>query len=272
VPGATYTTQEGFHAHTLTVSVEFFVRTAAWRNGRFHPVIAAPVTMVYFNDVTEARELRKQVIGDETRDNMRTAITDLLTSSFKDIASGKTIDDTPWPVKSWSDKEKTSVNIAFGKAVSVSSTPQKRPTEGLDSTPKLELKPELDEECGKADPSWSDFWNAEFIRQGWVKPEQGVTLYHYVNCQYVQYLGMSGYYHLVDLIILSEPNVVFELNGKFFRKRSELFSTHRMITTMGDRLAEAQQGFIPRSIMQFSTDLTLGKRAVPVVNPASSPH
>ena len=83
---------------------------------------------------------------------------------------------------------------------------------------------------------------------------------------------MSGYYHLVDLIILSEPNVVFELNGKFFRKRSELFSTHRMITTMGDRLAEAQQGFIPRSIMQFSTDLTLGKRTVPVVSPVSNPH
>jgi len=65
------------------------------------------------------------------------------------------------------------------------------------------------------------------------------------------------------LVILSEPNVVFELNGKFFRKRSELFKTHRMITTMGDRLAEAQQGFIPRSIMQFSTDLTLGKRRLP---------
>jgi len=61
------------------------------------------------------------------------------------------------------------------------------------------------------------------------------------------------------------------LNGKFFRKQSELFSTHRMITTMGDRLAEAQQGFIPRSIMQFSTDLTLGKRTVPVVSPVSNP-
>jgi hypothetical protein len=107
------------------------------------------------------------------------------------------------------------------------------------------------------------------VRQGWVKPEQGMTLYHYMNCQYVQYLGMDGYYHLVDTITLSEPNVVFQLNGKFFRKRSALFSTHRMITTMGDRLAEAQQGFIPRSIMQFSTNMTLGKRSVPSVGSAS---
>jgi len=43
-----------------------------------------------------------------------------------------------------------------------------------------------------------------------------------------------------------------------------------MITTMGDRLAEAQQGFIPRSIMQFSTDLTLGKRTVPPLSMPSA--
>jgi len=263
VPGGTYNTQEGFHAHTLTVSLEFFVRAAAWRNGKLHPLIVAPASSVYFNDVNEDRALRKQVMGDETRADLQTAITDLLTSSFKDIATGKTIDETPWPVSKWPEKDKAVVNAAFAKEMNVSSPPEKRPTEGLDSTPKIELNPQLDEECGKADPSWRDFWSAELVRQGWVKPEQGVTLYHYVNCQYVQYLGMDGYYHLVDLVILSEPNVVFELNGKFFRKRSELFKTHRMITTMGDRLAEAQQGFIPRSIMQFSTDLTLGKRRLP---------
>jgi len=264
-------THEGFHAHTFFVSLEFFVRTAVWRNGVFHPLIVAPVSTMYFNDLNEDRELRKQVMGDETRADMRTLITDLLTSMFKDVAAGKTIDETPWPVKSWSDKEKASTNAAFAKAVSTSSAVEKRPTEGLDSTPKLELKPELDEQC-KADPSWSDFWNAEFVRQGWVKPEQGVTLYHFMDCRWVQYLGMTGYYHLVDTITLSEPNVVFELNGKFFRMRAELFSRHRMVTTMGDRLAEAQQGFIPRSVMQFTTDLTLGKRSVPVVTPASNSH
>lgn len=270
VPGGTYDTREGFHAHTLTVSLEFFVRTAVWRNGAFHPVIVAPVSMIYFNDVTEGRELRKQVIGDETRADMQTAITDLLTSSLKELATGTTIDKTPWPVNTWSEKEKAVVNAAFAKAMSVSATPEKRPTEGLDSTPTLDLKPEMDEECGKPDPSWSDFWNAEFVRQGWVKPAQGVTLYHYVNCRWVQYLGMGAFYHLVDTIVLYEPNIVFQLNGKFFRKRSEIFSTHRMVTTMGDRLPELQQGFIPRSIMEFFMNMTLGKRTVPVVNPAAA--
>jgi len=271
VPGGTYQTNEGFHAHTLTLSVEFFVRGAAWRNGVLHPVIAAPVSTVYFNDVTEGRELRKQIIGDETRADLQTAITDLLTGMFKDIATSKTIDETPWPVSHWSEKDKAAANAAFVKAMNVSSPSEKRTTEGLDSIPKIELKPELDEECGKADPSWKDFWSAEFVRQGWVKPEQGITLYHYLNCQWMQYLGLGGYYHVVDLIILSEPNVVFELNGKVFRKRSALFSTHRMITTMGDRLAEAQQGFLPRSIMQFSTDLTLGKPKMPSVGPSALP-
>ncbi|HKN88052.1 MAG TPA: hypothetical protein VJV04_14415 [Nitrospiraceae bacterium] len=102
------------------------------------------------------------------------------------------------------------------------------------------------------------------------KPEQGVSLYHYMNCQWVQYLGIGGYYHLVDIIGLYEPNVVFELNGKFFRKQSELFATHHMAATMGERLRELQQAFIPRSIMEFFMNLTLGKPTVPVVNPAAA--
>jgi hypothetical protein len=47
-------------------------------------------------------------------------------------------------------------------------------------------------------------------------------------------------YIIWSIYLFYEPNVVFELHGKFFRKRSALFSTHRMITTIGDRLAEAQ--------------------------------
>lgn len=270
VPGATYDTNEGFHAHTLTVALQFFVRGAAWRNGALHLVIVAPVSTVYFNDVTEARELRKQLIGDETREIMQTAITGLLTSAFKDVSTGKTMDETPWPVTNWSEKDKAAANAAFVKAMSGAVSPEKRPTEGLDSTPKLELKPALDDECGKVDPSWSDFWTAEFVRQGWVKPEQGVTLYHYMNCQWVHYLGIGGYYHLVDMIGLYEPNVVFQLNGKFFRKQSELFAAHHTAATIGDRLRELQQSFIPRSILQFFTDLTLGKRITPPLSATSA--
>ncbi|HKN88053.1 MAG TPA: hypothetical protein VJV04_14420 [Nitrospiraceae bacterium] len=166
VPGGTYNTNEGFHAHILTVALEFFVRGAAWRNGALHPVVVSPVSTVYFNDVTEARELRKQLIGDETREIMQKAITGLLTDSFKDVATGKTMDQTPWPVTSLSDKDKAAANAAFAKVMSASSSPDKGPTDGLDSMPKLELKPALDDECGKADPSWSDFWTAEFVRQG----------------------------------------------------------------------------------------------------------
>ncbi len=135
------TSKEDFHAHTLAVSLELSVRGAAWRNGTVHPVIVAPVSTIYFNDVTEDRELRKQLMGDETRADMQTAITELLTSSFKDVATGKTIDQTPWPVSSWPEKEKTSANAAFVKAMNGSSL-EKRSTEGLDSMPKLELDPE----------------------------------------------------------------------------------------------------------------------------------
>jgi hypothetical protein len=262
-------TQEDSHAHTFAVSLQFFVRTAVWRNGTFHPVIVAPASSFYFNDFAEAGEVRKQLIGDETPGAMRANINKLLTESFKGIATGKTIDETPWPVKSWSDKEKASANAAFAKAVSTPSAVEKRPTEGLDSAPKLDLTPQISDNC-KNDPSWHDFWSAEFQRMGWVKPQEGLSLSHYYTCEFVYIVG--GYYHLVDTIGLYESNVVFELNGKFFRKKAELFSTHRMMTAFGDQLPAIQQGFLPRSIMEFSTNLTLGKRSAPVVTPASNSH
>jgi hypothetical protein len=268
--GALPDTHEDFHAHSVAVSLEFFIRTAIWRNGAFHQLVVAPVSSIYFNNISETRELRKQIVGDDTPGDMRTAITEMLTSAFKDIATGKTIDETPWLVSAWSDKEKGAANAAFTKALSASSV-EKRPTEGLDSLPKLELNPQLQDAC-KGDPSWADFWNAEFQRQGWVKPQEGVTLYHFVLCGWNQLLGFPGYYSLQDTVRLYESNIVFDLHGKFFRKRAELFGTHRMMTTMGDQLAAAQQGFLPRSIMEFSTKLTLGKRTVPVVSPASNTH
>jgi len=97
-------------------------------------------------------------------------------------------------------------------------------------------------------------------------------LFHFLNCAWNPLLGFPGYYSPQDSVQLYESNVVFELNGTFFRKRAELFSTHRMMTSMGDQLTAAQQGFIPRSIMECSTKLTLGQRTVPLVNPAPNLH
>jgi hypothetical protein len=55
--------------------------------------------------------------------------------------------------------------------------------------------------------------------------------------EWVAVMGFGpGYHRLVDTINLYESNVVFELNGKFFRKRAELFSTHRTLSSMGDQL------------------------------------
>jgi hypothetical protein len=117
----------------------------------------------------------------------------------------------------------------------------------------LESDPQVNDNC-KANPSWRDFWDAEFVRLGWVKPQgqPGETLNHYYDCGWQRVLGFGpGYYRLLDTINLSESNVVFELNGKFFRKRAELFSTHRTLSSMADQLEIALQGFFPCRIMQF---------------------
>jgi hypothetical protein len=52
----------------------------------------------------------------------------------------------------WSDKEKAAANAAFAKILSTQAPVEKRPIEGLDSTPKLDLNPQLQDECA-ADPS-----------------------------------------------------------------------------------------------------------------------
>lgn len=195
-------------------------------------MVVAPVSSIYFNNINEQREMRKLFVRDETPGEIRTALTEMLTSAFKDIATGKTIYEAPWLVSGWSDKEKAAANEAFARAMSASSAVEKRPTEGLDSASKLELNPQISDDC-KNDPSWQDFWSAEFQRMGWVKSREGLTLYHYFNCGWNPLLGFPGYYSLQDTIRLYESNVVFELNGKFFRKTAELFSTHRMMTKWG---------------------------------------
>jgi hypothetical protein len=256
-------THEDTHIHTFEVTVEFFVRTAVWRNGTFHPMVVSPVSTFYYNYTNDANDIRKLFVGDEMPGLIRKLITEMLTLSFKDIAAGKTVDDIPWPVSRWSEKEKAAANAAFAK-VMASSEIEKRPTEGLDSVPALELSPQIKDDC-KRDPTWQDFWSAEFQRMGWSKSRPGLILYHFYVCEWAPITGFGDLYHLLDTIRLYESNVVFELNGKYFRTTAILFSKHRMMTTMSDQLAGAEQGFIPRSIMEFSTNLMLGKRRVPPV-------
>jgi hypothetical protein len=261
-------TYEDTHIHTFEVTVEFFVRTAVWRNGVFHPVVVSPSSTFYYNYTNDANDIRKLFIGDEMPRHIRKLITEMLTLSFKEIATNNTVDNTPWPVSGWSDKEKATASAAFAK-IMASAGFEERPTEGLDSMPELALAPKISDDC-KHDPSWKDLWNAEFLRMGWSKPKLGLTLYHFYVCEWAPIMGFGDLYLLLDTIRLYESNVVFELNGKFFRKAAILFSTRRMMTALGDQVAGLQQSFIPRSITQFSTDLALGKRKVPPVRATST--
>jgi hypothetical protein len=78
--------------------------------------------------------------------HIRKLITEMLMLSLKQIATDKTIDDTPWPIGGWSDKEKATANAAFAKTMA-SSGFEKRHTEGLDSIPELELTPKISDDC-----------------------------------------------------------------------------------------------------------------------------
>jgi len=258
---------EDYHSHHFFLSLKFFVRAAAWRGGKFHLVAAAPASQSYFFAVNEGSEANKMVFGNKTIPQIKSMFTKYLAEGLKDIASNTEVDDTPWPVSSWSAKQKAAADAEFAKVMSSHSALDKRQIEGIDSV-QLELDPDVKDKACEVDPSWRKFWNVELRRLGWVSTqgEAPVMLQHQFWCMEKQVVEFGGpkYVMISDIAYLWERNVVFELNGGLVRKWVLLFSLHRMATPLYKELSATMQGYIPRSIMEFSTDLTLDNQNVPV--------
>jgi hypothetical protein len=259
---------EDYHSHHFFLSLKFFVRAAAWRGGKFHLVAAAPASQSYFFAVNEGSEANKMVFGNKTIPQIKSMFTKYLAEGLKDIASNTEVDNAPWPVSSWSEKQKAAADAEFAKVMSSHSALDKRQIEGIDSV-QLELDPDVKDKACEVDPSWRKFWNVEFQRLGWVSTqgEAPVMLQHQFWCMEKQVVEFGGpkYVMISDIAYLWERNVVFELNGRLVRKWVLLFSLHRMATPLYKELSATMQGYIPRSIMEFSTDLTLGNQNLPVV-------
>ena len=266
---------EDYRSHHFFLSLKFFVRAAAWRNGKFHLLEAAPASESYFFSVHEDSEANKMVFGDKTIPHIKSSFANNLAECLKSIASDTRVDSTTWPANSWSEKQKSAADAEFAKIMRSHSAVDKRLIEGIDKV-QLELEPNVKNEACEIDPSWGKFWNAEIQRLGWVNTPRDapVMLEHMFWCLEQQQFECCGPYYvwILDIAYLKESNVVFELNGGWVRKRAVLFSSHRMATPLYKQLSATMQGYIPRSIMEFSADLTLGKPTMPAVaNPATSP-
>lgn len=246
--------------HGIYISAQFFVKAAALRNGKLHLVMASPALGWSGSTQAEDSGVRKFLVGDQTRQDIKDRFVRIFGESLKVIASRSTRDDAPWFVDAWTDKAKAAVDADYLKLMSSDAPAEKSQVKDLSSAPIIALDPEFTHESCKADPAWNNSWMRVFERLGWTDKQEPQNLYlaHFFSCTYAYGLTAPRYFALSDRITLSERNLVFQLNGKLFRTWSEILTTHHEMLALEDTLDDRLDGFIPRHIQEFLTDLVLG--------------
>jgi hypothetical protein len=285
--------QETIVVHGINISLRFFVKAAALRNGKLHLVWAAPETSFSGRSLAEDNATRKLLFGDPTlQDNQKMFVSVLgdclkaflpavppAPTSLQGIRAAAARQQAPppvaapWAVNSWTEKAKAAVDAEFVQIMSPGTPVDKTPLEGLSGAPEIVLDPHFDHDDCKADATWRSRWAGVFQRLHWTDPQQppAISLKHYFNCGYA-YGAPPRYYVLSDSIFLSEANVVFQLNGKLVRKWVSLVTAHHEQFALEDDLASRLDDFVPRNIQDFLTDLVLGNSSdVPPVPSGSNP-
>src|SRR5262249_43112628 len=132
---------EHYSIHGLSFGMKFFVRAAAMRNGKVHLVAAAPAYCSAFGTVDEANDLQKAMYGDSTTKDIREEYTNDVVVCLKTIADGMKAETKPWPVMSWTDKEKAAADADFTKMMRGQAAMDKKQLDGLETAPELFLEP-----------------------------------------------------------------------------------------------------------------------------------
>ena len=240
----------------IFVGVKFFVKAAAWRHGRLHWVMAAPA--VGWAGSTQEQDddnFRKLLLGDQTRQNLKRRFGELFAESLKSVAEETTGEDKPWSVNAWTAAAKAAVDAAYAAQRSTADV-DVTALQDVNSMPELSLEPVFDNSSCKADPGWSNAWTRGFEGLHWTdtKGPNNLFLGHQFSCGYAE---ASRYFSLADRINLSERNLVFELNGKLFRRWGVIFSTHHEILAVDEDIAQRSPAFLPQSIEAALQDLEI---------------
>ena len=286
--------QETIVVHGIYMSLQFFVKAAALRNGKLHLVWAAPETSFSGRSRAEDNATRKLFFGDPTLQDNRKMFVSVLGDCLKALAppvppaptslqgiraaaarqQGPPPAATPWAVNSWTEKAKAAIDAEFVQVMSPGVPVDKTALEGLAGAPEIELDPHFDHDDCKADPQWRNRWAAIFQRLRWTDPQQppAISLKHFFSCGYAYGAAPPHYFALSDAIFLREANVVFVVNGTPVRKWVSLVTAHHEQFALDDGIANSLSDFVPRNIQDFLTDLVLGNSAdVPPIPSGSNP-
>jgi len=243
---------------TINVTLQFFVKAAALRNGKLHLVRAAAAMAWYSSSVAQGSDIHKFLVGDEMPRDIRNVFVKNLANCFKDIAAGTRGEEEQWSVNSWNDKARAAVDADFVKIMSVG-TFDRNIFDGLTAPPRITLPYAQNSDDCADNPNWRNSWNTVFQRLHWdnMQQPQTVELVHWYSCTYA-YGAPPRYFDLTDRIYMLESNVVFELNGKLVRKRGEIRAVEHQKLALDETIKDTLKEFIPRNIQDFLTDLALG--------------
>jgi hypothetical protein len=262
----------------IYIGVRFLVRAAAWRHGRLHWVRAAPAVGWSGSTQAEARDLRKLLLGDETRQDLKRRFGELFTESLQSVADTSG-DPWPWPPASWTEATKAAADADYasrrgGAQVDFGEL------QGVSRAPEITLAPNFTDDSCKPYPAWESTWTRGFEGLHWTdKQGSNVALIHFVSCVYA-YGVPPRYYALSDRLNLYERNLVFELNGKVFRRWGVIFSLHHEMLAMEDNIDQLWPTFIPQCIEDALRGIELWQLAggdrddepLPAPKDAPTPH
>ena len=134
--------------------------------------------------------------------------------------------------------------------------------QGVTSAPEITLAPEFNHDSCKPYPAWESTWTKGFEGLHWTD-KQGPTVFlgHDVSCAYAYGLAAPRYFALSDRINLFEHNLVFELNGKVFRRWSVIFSQAHEMLAIEENIDRLWGEFIPRCIQDALKDTEIWQAA-----------
>jgi hypothetical protein len=214
-----------FHDYFLTL--QFFVRGAVLRNGKFHVLPVAPASAWWSSYVLEPNELQRLLLNEETGKRLRQQFAQGVMDSLNSIETNNAVDTTPYPPSSWSEKEKIQGNADFSKVMRADAPMDASLILDLDVEPNLEMTTKFKEPACAGGPTLRDLWTFEFQRLKWTRkvPEPSLTIEHFFECRKDNIPDVVPILHVIHHIFLKEANVIFELNGELFRKPATLQSS-----------------------------------------------
>jgi hypothetical protein len=247
-----------FHDYFLTL--QFFVRGAVLRNGRFHVLPVAPASAWWSGYVLEPNELQRVLLNAETGKRLRQQFAQGVVDSLNSIETNEAVDTTPYPPNSWSEKEKIQGNADFARVMRADAPMDTSLILDLDVEPKLDITAQFKAPACAGGATLRELWKYEFQRLKWTRkvPEPSLTIEHFFECRKDNVPDVVPIVHVIHHIFLKEANAIFEVNGELFRKPATLQSAEVM--ALNNAADADEKWFEDRSILAIAVKFDSGLR------------